>query len=137
MAELIGRLAHEADVVIFDSPPGAPVPDALLLSAKVDGVLLVVDITEARRAGLMYASDQFERAGSRLIGLVCNKVSGKEASSYRYYNYHRYYRHGYYGEDRCGLGDGNSKGRENGNLQGEKRRALPERTEHTDALRDG
>src|SRR5687768_364557 len=40
MEELIGQLAAEAEVVIFDCPPCLPVTDAPLLSTKVDGVIL-------------------------------------------------------------------------------------------------
>ncbi len=48
MVEILDELAELADIVILDGPPGFIV-DAIVLSAKVDGVLLVVNIGETRR----------------------------------------------------------------------------------------
>ena len=79
--------------MIFDCPPCLPVTDAVLLAAKVDGVLLVADIGQARRAGLKNTTEQFARARARLVGLVFNKVSANDRG------YHPYYYRGYYGDD--------------------------------------
>jgi capsular exopolysaccharide synthesis family protein len=113
MASLIERLAELADVIIFDCPPCLPVTDALLLSAKVDGVLLVADIQEARRAGLKHTRDQFDRARARLVGLVFNKVGAGASRSYQYYG-----RGYYYGEPLPANGNGHT----NGNGTSEKKR---------------
>src|SRR5262249_10820417 len=112
MEELIHRLSEEADIVLFDGPPCLPVTDAVLLSAKVDGVLLVADVAEARRAGLKYAGEQFERARARLIGLVFNKVSGNVAAGYQY----SYYRRGYDRQESRERLNGHTNGHMNGKV---------------------
>jgi capsular exopolysaccharide synthesis family protein len=124
MQELIERLAAEAEIVIFDSPPCAPVPDTAVLAPKVDGVLLVVDFREARRSGLKYATEQLDRAHARLLGLVCNKVSGHEGSSYYAYYFRRYYRRGYYADEPRGSGHGRSHAAAKGLPGSENGRAL-------------
>ena len=43
MADLITSLKKSADVVILDTPPLVPVTDAMVLSGRVDGVLVVVN----------------------------------------------------------------------------------------------
>jgi capsular exopolysaccharide synthesis family protein len=116
MAELIQRLTLQAETVIFDCPPVLPVTDAVLLSAKVDGVLLVADIGQARRAGLKQTKEQFERARARLVGLIFNKVSAHHGGYHGYY-YHR----GYYGEDGPELRDGRSNGHTNGKAHADSR----------------
>src|SRR5207249_3151718 len=111
---LIHRLAQAADIVLFDTPPCLPVTDATLLSTKVDGVLLVANIGAARRAGLKYTKEQFERAHARLVGLVFNKVSGSERAGQHYYYYHQ----GYYGGSRHENGSRAVDSHKNGKLTG-------------------
>jgi tyrosine-protein kinase Etk/Wzc len=91
MERLIKRLADAVDAVILDCPPCLPVTDAAVLSAKVDGVLLVADINRARLEILQRAREQFDRAKARLVGLVFNKVSRHEVGSYGYYCRRGYY----------------------------------------------
>jgi len=130
MDALITELVDKADVVIFDSPPSAAVLDAQLLSAKVDGVLLVADIRGARRPGLEYVLGQFDRARARVIGLVFNKVRRNQGRS------HGYYCRSYYEEGRDSTGNGYSNGHRSGKRHDEKELALmgrpatPENPDH-------
>jgi non-specific protein-tyrosine kinase len=91
--------------VVFDSPACLPVTDAQLLAARADGVLLVADIGAARRTGLRYTTEQFNRAHARMLGLVFNKVSGREPGSFGYL------RRGYYAHGRRALGGAPANGR--------------------------
>jgi succinoglycan biosynthesis transport protein ExoP len=118
MAELVGYLAKAVDVAIFDCPPVLPVTDATLLSAKVDGVLLVAAVGKARRAGLNYTKEQLVRARARLVGLVFNKVNGNLGSRYPYYD------RSYYEEDRRRRGIGLPNGRANNRGLVERTRVL-------------
>ena len=52
---LVEELKSSADVVIFDSPPIAEVPDALTLATTVDAVVLVVRYGRTRREKIAYA----------------------------------------------------------------------------------
>ena len=73
-------------MVIIDSPPFV-VSDATVLSAKVDGVLLVIQPgrTHAEAARAMLA--QLNRAGAHVVGVVLNRVPRKNANYYGYYRY--------------------------------------------------
>jgi capsular exopolysaccharide synthesis family protein len=91
MQRLIEVLRDEADVVIFNTPPCIPVTDATVLSARVDGVLLVVRMGEARKAAVRLARNSFTQARARILGLVLNRVDHAGASGYYYYDYRRGY----------------------------------------------
>lgn len=98
------------DAVILDSPPLLAVSDALVLSALVDGVLLVVRAgstthEHARRAVTLLTGLQTDQlahgsaidspSSSRGLGLVLNFLDPRESSAYGYSGYYqRYYRSG-------------------------------------------
>jgi capsular exopolysaccharide synthesis family protein len=92
MTNLIAELRGMADVVLFDTPPCLPVTDAQVLAAKVEGVLLVAEMGEAKKAEVKHARELFDRAHARMVGLVFNKIS-EGSGGYYYYYYYR--RHGY------------------------------------------
>jgi polysaccharide biosynthesis transport protein len=89
---ILDELAGMADMIIIDGPPGFVV-DAIVLSAKVDGVLLVVNIGETRRGSLKAVVDQFRRIEANLVGIVLNRVS--KGSGY----YGSYYHSSYYSKE--------------------------------------
>jgi capsular exopolysaccharide synthesis family protein len=84
MVRVIDRLAQEADLLLFDSPPLAAVSDAAVLAARVDGVLMVVDAGRTRRDTARQAKEQLERVGARLLGVVLNNVKPER----KLYEYH-------------------------------------------------
>jgi polysaccharide biosynthesis transport protein len=92
MEEILEELAGMADIVILDGPPGFIV-DAIVLSAKVDGVLLVVNIGETRRGSLKAVVEQFKRVDANLVGTVLNRIS--KGSAY----YGSYYSSSYYSKE--------------------------------------
>ncbi|HML20433.1 MAG TPA: CpsD/CapB family tyrosine-protein kinase [Aggregatilinea sp.] len=70
MDEVIAALAERADYVLFDAPPALAVTDAALLSAKVDGVILVLRAGMSQRDHAARAKEQLERVKAPLIGTV-------------------------------------------------------------------
>lgn len=86
MVQILSRLVESASVVIIDSPPFV-VSDSTVLSAKVDGVILVIQPgkTHAEAARAMLA--QLNRAGAHVIGVVLNRIPRKSANYYGYYRY--------------------------------------------------
>jgi capsular exopolysaccharide synthesis family protein len=74
MDEVINALKAQAEIVLFDAPPVLAVTDAVLLGAKVDGVLLVVRAGRTRRDNAARAKEALERVGVRLVGAVLNNV---------------------------------------------------------------
>jgi len=118
MDQILDELSEMADVVILDGPPGFVV-DAVVLSAKVDGVLLVVNIGETRRGPIRAVVDQFRRVGTNLVGIVLNRIA--RGSAY----YGSYYYSSYYSKE-AATRPTNSKtrARKNANLKGLPTRAL-------------
>ena len=81
---ILEELSGMADIVIVDGPPGFVV-DAVVLAAKVDGVLLVVNIGETRRGSIKMVTEQFRRIGANLVGVVLNRVARGSAYYGSYY----------------------------------------------------
>lgn len=77
MSELLDRVRQEYDVVVIDAPPLLPVTDAALLAARSDGAMLVVSHSNVTRDQVAGAVGRLEQVGARLIGVVMNKVPGK------------------------------------------------------------
>jgi capsular exopolysaccharide synthesis family protein len=85
MDRLIDALRMCSDVIVFDTPPCLPVTDAQVLSSKVDGVVMVVEVGEARKAALQHAKRLFDQAHARTLGIVFNKIAEHAAEGYYYY----------------------------------------------------
>ena len=91
MDQLLSTLEESADVVIIDGPPFI-VADAMVMTSKVDGVLLVVRPGHTRRSLALGASEQIKRSGARVIGVVLNRIPLSGADYYA----GRSYVYGYY-----------------------------------------
>ena len=97
MNQLLERLSEEVDLLIIDSPP-LLVTDPLVLSTKVDGVLLVVKPESTRQVALVGAIEQLERANARLLGIVLNKITRRTAYYYQHYYSNYYSSYDYFSE---------------------------------------
>jgi non-specific protein-tyrosine kinase len=82
MRNLIGVLAVRYDLVVFDSPPLEVFADAGVLSAQVDGVILVVEARRGRRAHLMEARETLAKAGAIVLGVVLNSLPPTSHAEY-------------------------------------------------------
>lgn len=67
---IIAQLQQEAEIILFDTPPIVTVTDAVLLSAKLDGVLMVVRAGSTRRDDAEQARSLLERLNVRVVGAV-------------------------------------------------------------------
>lgn len=96
MDDILARLEEISDVTIIDSPPFV-VSDALLLAARVDGVLLVIRPGLTRRKFARTMMEQLHRAGVRVLGVALNRIPSKGAEYYGEYQYFSsYYDNGHY-----------------------------------------
>jgi capsular exopolysaccharide synthesis family protein len=82
--------------IVIDSPPLLLVTDAVILSAMVDGVILVVSSGTTARGALSRAHRILENAGSRVLGMVLNKVDMRFDTYYG--SYYGPYHQSYYDE---------------------------------------
>jgi non-specific protein-tyrosine kinase len=85
MADLIQRLEKMADVVIFDSPPVLPVTDAVVLSQRVNGAILVIEARRSRRDATRESVKRLDGAGANFLGVVLNKAPSRHAGYYYQY----------------------------------------------------
>ena len=90
MEQLLADLTGLAEVILFDSPPALLVADAVVLSGKVDGVVLVTQAGVTRIGAARQAILNLQQAGANLLGGVLNQVKGKRGGYYYYQGYHYY-----------------------------------------------
>ena len=76
---VIARLKAEADIVLFDAPPVIAVTDAVVLGAKVDGVLLVLQAGKSRRDHAERAKQLLEQAKVRIVGATLTNAPKDDA----------------------------------------------------------
>jgi Mrp family chromosome partitioning ATPase len=87
-------------VVIFDSSPVLSAPDAMVLSAQMDGTILAVHAGSTDRAPVEQAVEQLRKAGAKLVGTVLTRVKASSAGYYGgYHGYYYGYYYGYHGEE--------------------------------------
>ncbi len=59
--------------VVVDAPPLQGNPGSLVLSRKADGVVLVIESEKTRKRSALWAKQQIEGAGGKLLGVVLNR----------------------------------------------------------------
>lgn len=96
--DVMDQLKERYDQIIVDSPPVAPVTDAVLMSSRIDGVVLVVRAHKTQRMVLGRTVEQLNAVEANVIGAVLNDFDVRRRGGGQYYYYHRYYG-AYYGED--------------------------------------
>ncbi len=86
----LDALNERFDLVIIDSPPVVAVTDAVVLSSRVDGVIIVIKSFKVAKDLVMQAKRQLTDVDARLIGVVLNDFD-IQRKSYGYYYYYTYY----------------------------------------------
>jgi len=100
MDELFAKLREEYDYIIVDSPPIIAVTDALILSKKVDQLVLVIRVNSTEREIIEQAKSLLKNIDVKAAGVVVNGIEVKKYySGYKYYYYYYYY---YYDDDEKG-----------------------------------
>ena len=95
MDSILESLIQGADIVILDTSP-AIVSDPVALSAKVDGVLVIVEPGKTKIGSAQVLMEQLGRADANILGVVLNPISRR--ISY-YYSQYQYYSKNYYSSD--------------------------------------
>jgi capsular exopolysaccharide synthesis family protein len=85
---LISQLRQLYDLVIIDSPPVLPVPDALILGRWADGAVLAARFDKSRFPQVERARRQLDNAGIPIMGTVINGMRNAD-SYYGRYSYSR------------------------------------------------
>ena len=87
MRALLDLLSEQFDFLIVDSPPVLALADSLVLSAQIDGVLLVAQANRTKGRQLKLTVEKLKEVDAPLVGITLNRSSLKEEgySSYYYY----------------------------------------------------
>ena len=88
MDSLLEGLAERYDYIIVDSPPVLGLADPVVLSTKVQGVVLVCAAGYASKNAVREAVKRLRSVQAPLVGVVLNRIE-PDSSEYGYYN--RYY----------------------------------------------
>ncbi len=88
--DILEGLEDLFDIVIIDTPPVVAVTDAVVLSQKVDGVIMVVKSFKVAKDLVAQAKQQLLDVDANLIGVILNDFD-IQRRSYGYYYYYTYY----------------------------------------------
>lgn len=94
LTEAIAELRTKFKFIVIDSPPIMAATDAVILSVKTDGVLLVVRSGETPKEAFTRTRDLLLSVKCHLLGVVLNAVDSTAPDyyySYRYYPYSQGY----------------------------------------------
>jgi capsular exopolysaccharide synthesis family protein len=76
---LLDDLRSHCDVLVVDTPAVLGCPEGAWLSARADAVVLVLDARQARKRSVQPAVDYLRDAGASVVGVVLNRVNGRDA----------------------------------------------------------
>lgn len=82
---ILNKLRESYDYVILDTPPVLVVTDAQVLSAKVDGTILVVKAQKTKDDSIIKAKKLLDKVHAKFIGSILNDIDIKKNSHYYYY----------------------------------------------------
>ncbi len=89
MEALLRQLGEEYDLVFIDSPPALVTPEASLLGALAQGIILVVQAGQSRMKELQRTVAKMEQVQGNVLGVLLNRYAGEELEGYRYRYYSR------------------------------------------------
>jgi len=91
MQALINEMKSRYDTIIIDSPVIISVPDAVILAARADAVVMVHCPKATDRDMVLFAREKLDEVNANILGLVMNRVDVKKGgymySNYMYYGY--------------------------------------------------
>jgi Mrp family chromosome partitioning ATPase len=87
--QLINLLRERYDLIIIDSPPVLPVPDALIMGRWADGAVLAARFDISRFPQVERARRQLDSAGIPILGTVINGLRNSDSYYGRYSNKRR------------------------------------------------
>lgn len=85
MINLLSFLSERYDIVIIDSPPVGVVTDAQIISASVDGTLVVIRAEETKAKRVIEAVNLLKKVDANIIGMVLNEAQNINKSYSDYY----------------------------------------------------
>lgn len=68
--DLVQELSQKADIILFDSISAGALPDTLVLSRHVQGVIMNVELNSTPRTAVVTAVTNLEQAGATIVGMI-------------------------------------------------------------------
>ncbi len=99
MRDLLNDLREKYDHIIIDTPPTLSVTDAVVLSQRVDAIILVIRSSKTTKQALRRSRDILMQVNARITGVLLNAVDLTSPDYYYYYEYQGKYHDSYYRED--------------------------------------
>ncbi len=78
LSDILTKLRERADIVLVDAPPVLRVGDAMTLSQKVDGIIVVTRMKIVRRQMLAELARQLHTAPAPVLGFVLTDADGED-----------------------------------------------------------
>jgi polysaccharide biosynthesis transport protein len=95
----INDLREHYDHIVIDTPPTLSVTDAVVLSQRVDAIILVIRSSKTTKQALRRSRDILMQVNARITGVLLNAVDLSSPDYYYYYEYQGKYHDSYYRED--------------------------------------
>ena len=73
LSEILKCLEEKADVIIIDSPPALLTVDAMILSNRVDGVVLEIRAGKSKLSEIRQTLKELQEANAHLLGCIYNQ----------------------------------------------------------------
>jgi Mrp family chromosome partitioning ATPase len=99
MRDLLLELRDKYDHIVIDTPPTLSVTDAVVLSQRMDAIILVIRSNQTTKQALRRARDILTQVNARITGVLLNAVDLTSPDYYYYYEYQGKYHDSYYRED--------------------------------------
>ena len=99
MRDLLTDLRDKYDHIVIDTPPTLSVTDAVVLSQRVDAIILVIRSSKTTKQALRRSRDILMQVNARITGVLLNAVDLRSPDYYYYYEYQGKYHDSYYREE--------------------------------------
>jgi len=86
--EMLKSLKEQFDLIIIDTPPMGIGADATIVGRQADGVLMVVRNNFVSKKSVKKVKDDLVRTGSKVVGVVLNRIDKHQTDYYDYYGYY-------------------------------------------------
>lgn len=86
MKNFIKNISEQYDLILLDAPPVGSVTDAAIISALVDGTILVASSGRVEIGALRRSKELLSKVNANIIGVVLNKLDKRTATNYYYHN---------------------------------------------------
>lgn len=89
--QTIMELAGMADFLIIDTPPALTMADAQIVASIADATVLVVSAQGSNKKEATRTTELLSQTGTKLLGVVLNKITREWGAAYSYYGGHNVY----------------------------------------------